>query len=299
MKSLLLRPHAKINLGLRVLGKRADGYHELRTRFQSIDLTDELEIQPAERGLHLEVEGAALPADDSNLVLKAARMLGAGRPELPGARIRLKKKIPLAAGLGGGSSDAAATLLGLNHFWGLRLPKGELHRMASSLGADIGFFLVGGAALGVGRGDEILPLPDCAPFRIALLLPPFASSTAEVYRRWDEDSLGKRPPGGEPSAWRPEADPQGEPSSLSVHNDLERLVVTRHAQLSLLKDALIQHGAVAAALSGSGPSLYGLFPSGENLADLQNAREWEGVRLLDCVPVGRAAYWQRLGLPPI
>ncbi|MCI0658726.1 MAG: 4-(cytidine 5'-diphospho)-2-C-methyl-D-erythritol kinase [Acidobacteria bacterium] len=296
MKTLCLRPHAKINLGLRVLGKRKDGYHELRTRFQSIDLTDELEIAPAEGGLHLEVEGAGLAADDSNLVLKAARLLGAGRPGLPGARIRLKKNIPLAAGLGGGSSDAAVTLLGLNHFWGLRLPGSELQRMASSLGADIGFFLVGGAALGVGRGDEIDPLPDCAPFRIALLLPPFGSSTAEVYRLWDEDFIGK---GGERAAWKQDADPQGEPSSLTIHNDLERLVVSRHAQLGLLKDILIQHGAVGVALSGSGPSLYGLFPFGENLLDLQNAHAWGGVRLLDCVPVGRRAYWERLGLPPI
>ena len=297
MKSLTLRPHAKVNLGLRVLGRREDGYHELRTRFQSIDLTDELEIEAADKGLHLEIDGAALAADESNLVMKAARQLEAGRKDLPGARIRLKKCIPLAAGLGGGSSDAAATLLGLNHLWGLGLPRSELHRMASRLGADVAFFLVGGSALGVGRGDEIIPLPDCAPFRLALLLPPFASSTVEAYRLWDEICGGGAIPGE--AEWKPEGDPQRGPSSLSVHNDLEALVVSRHPQLARLKEELLRQGAVAAALSGSGPALYGLFPYEANLANLQQAGGWENVRLLDCAPVGRAAYWERLGLPPI
>ena len=299
MKSLVLRPHAKINLGLRVLGKREDGYHELRTRFQSIDLTDEIEIEPAESGLSLEVEGAALPADDSNLVMQAARQMQAGRSDLPGARIRLKKRIPLAAGLGGGSSDAAAALLGLNRFWGLKLSRHELQRMASRLGADLGFFLVGGSALGVGRGDEIMGLPDCRDFRIALLLAPFASSTAEVYRLWDEARLAGRPAVGVGSEGRPEADPLEEPSVHTVQNDLEEIVVAQHPLLRKLKDALLRNGAFAAALSGSGPSLYGLFPSDVDLDDLRQAHDWGEVRLLSCVPVGRAEYWERLGAPAI
>jgi 4-diphosphocytidyl-2-C-methyl-D-erythritol kinase len=299
LKPLFLRPHAKINLGLRVLGKREDGYHELRTRFQTIDLTDEMQIEPSLKGLHLEVEGADLATDDSNLVLKAARLLGAGRGPLPGARIHLKKRIPLSAGLGGGSSDAAAALLGLNQFWGLQLPLRELQPMGSRLGADVGFFLVGGAAMGVGRGDELVPLPDGSPFRIVLLLPPFASSTAEVYRRWDEIPRRSGLPGGEREGWKADGDPQGEPTSLSVHNDLEEIVVAKHPELGVLRDVLMQHGAVAVALSGSGPSLYGLFPPGEKLEDLQNVHSWGGVRLLECAPVGRVEYWKRLGLAPI
>lgn len=299
MKPLLLRPHAKINLGLQVLGKRDDGYHELRTRFQSIDLTDELEIAPCDTGLHLEVEGAALAADDSNLVMKAARQLAAGRDGLRGVKLRLKKRIPVAAGLGGGSSDAAATLLGLNQYWGLGLARSELHRMASRLGADVGFFLVGGSALGAGRGDELAPCPDGAPFRIALLLPPFASSTAEVYRLWDEAFPGGVPPGTGDAGDREATDLQEEPTPLSVHNDLEVLVIERHPQLGGLKDLLIQHGAWAAALSGSGPAMYGLFPSDANLAKLLDTQAWGGVRPLDCAPVGRVAYWERLGLSPI
>jgi 4-diphosphocytidyl-2-C-methyl-D-erythritol kinase len=299
LRPLFLRPHAKVNLGLRVLGKRPDGYHELRTRFQSIDLTDELRIEPARKGLQLEVEGAVLPADESNLVLKAARALGAGRGDLPGARIHLKKHIPLAAGLGGGSSDAAAALLGLNQFWGLRLTNRELQAMASQLGADIGFFLVGGSAMGVGRGDELTPLPDCAPFRIALLLPPFASSTEEVYRRWDDAEVRSGPQLGEGSRWNRAGDPQDEPGSGSVHNDLEEIVVAQHPELGALRDVLLQHGASAVALSGSGPSLYGLFPAGENLENLRGDQAWGGVRLLECAPVGRQEYWERLGLSPI
>ena len=295
MRSLVLRPHAKINLGLRIVGSMPDGFHEVRTRFQSIDLTDELVLEEAPRELRLEVEGARLPADASNLVLRAARALRDIRPGLPGARILLKKRIPLAAGLGGGSSDAAATLLGLSRLWDLPLAAEDLSRMGSELGADVPYFLVGGAALGTGRGDRVVALPDPLPFRIALALPPLAVSTAEAYRLWDElsGSFQGRPrledfSGGNPAE---------EPSQRSVTNDLEAIAFSRHPKLGEFREILLRHGARAAALSGSGPSVYGLFDSSEEISALLADPAWDGVTVLECAPVGRSAYWSRLGLP--
>jgi 4-diphosphocytidyl-2-C-methyl-D-erythritol kinase len=295
MRSLTLQPHAKINLGLRILGVRDDGYHELRTRFQTIDLTDELELQLEQNQLSLTIEGADLPADDTNLVLRAAKMLRAQRPGLPGARMHLRKRIPLAAGLGGGSSDAAATLLGLNRLWELDLPRENLARLGSELGADIGFFFVGGSALGLGKGDEIRPLLDCAPMEIALLLSPVKSSTAEVYRLWDADHRAQAGPVA--PAWDPDSDPEREPSARSVHNDLEDLVLRTYPPLADLKRSLLGAGSYATALSGSGPSLYGLFRFREDVRHVGKELAQGSARVVPSEPVGRDRYWERLGLP--
>ena len=297
MTSLRLHPHAKINLGLRVLGLRLDGYHELRTRFQTIDLTDELELELAPAGLELEVEGSDLPADESNLVLRAAKALRLERTGLPGVHILLRKRIPMAAGLGGGSSDAAAALLGLNRLWRLGLSLQDLARIGSQLGADVGFFLVGGSALGVGRGDEISALPDCAPFRIALILPPLTSPTARVYRLWDERRRRDEGAADAAAAGPVEADPSHEPSQASIWNDLEGLVLADHPELRTYREILLQAGAFAVALSGSGPSIYGLFSTRHEVRLLRSARAWGPVQVLDCAPVGREEYWRRLGLP--
>jgi len=297
VRGLSLRPHAKINLGLRVLGLRPDGYHELRTRFQTIGLTDELHLQTAPSGLQLRVEGATLPIDSSNLVVRAAEILREGREKLPGAELFLRKRIPLAAGLGGGSSDAAAALLGLNLLWDLRLGTEELKRVGSRVGADVPFFLVGGSALGLGRGDEIVPLHDSHPFHLAVVLPPLTCSTREIFQLWDERHL--------PSLAAPETrfsgdsdgDPVEEPSGRSVRNDLQDLVVDRHPELARYLDWLLRHGAAAAALSGSGPSLYGLFGSRAEALRALSGPEWSGVNVIECAPRGRAEYWRGLGLP--
>jgi 4-diphosphocytidyl-2-C-methyl-D-erythritol kinase len=299
LDSLTLHPHAKINLGLRVLGRRADGYHDLRTRFQTIDLTDDLILEKKPSGLRLKVEGAATGPENSNLALRAARALAEDRREAPGASLLLRKRIPPAAGLGGGSSDAAATLLGLNLLWDLGLDERELSRIAKGLGADAPFFLVGGSALGLGRGDTIVPLKDVSDFHVALVLPPFDSRTPEVFRLWDE-TLAAR---GGTSEGRPRftegsaADPASGPSAASVHNDLEELIVSRHPQLAEYLEVLRRHGARGAALSGSGPSVYGLFETREEVSALLRAPEWRGVRVVGCEPIGRAEYRRRLGIP--
>ncbi len=294
MRSLRIAPHAKVNLGLRILGRRQDGYHDLETRFQTIDLCDELELRENQRTLRVRVEGEDLAADDSNLVVRAAQRLRDARPGLPGASIFLRKRIPIAAGLGGGSSDAAATLIGLCHLWNLRLTEEELRALAASLGADVPFFLVGGCALGSGRGDLIAPLDDLPEFRLALVLPGFPSSTAEAFRLWDARAAS----GGDGApADGPREASAGDLSTAALRNDFEEVLFARFPVLSEYRDRLMRLGATAAALSGSGPSLYGIFGSEETLRRALEDPAWGAVRRLPAAPVGREEYRRRLGIP--
>jgi 4-diphosphocytidyl-2-C-methyl-D-erythritol kinase len=297
VKSLLLHPHAKINLGLRILGLRSDGHHEIRTRFQTVSLTDELEIRLASQGMDLRVEGAALAADGSNLVIRAAEAMRSCRRGLPGARMRLRKVIPLSAGLGGGSSDAAATLLGLDRLWELNLSPVDLLEMAAGLGSDVPFFLQGGTALGEGRGDLIRPLPDLPFQRICLVLPPYGSATSETYRRW-EVHPHPAPPGDETGETYLPGDPGKGEGPKTVRNDLQGVVFADHPELEEILDAFYRAGATAASLSGSGSSLFGLFPSPEEVRRFRNCRDWPPFRVIECAPVGRREYRTALGLDP-
>ncbi len=295
MRTLRLHPHAKINLGLRILRVRPDGYHEIRTRFQTVDLTDTLEIETAPEGVSLEVQGARLAGDRSNLVMKAAEALREGRRGLPGARMRLTKVIPLASGMGGGSSDAAAALLGLDRLWGLGLGPTGLVPVAARLGADVPFFLEGGTALGEGRGDVVSPLPDLPPYQVCLVLAPYECSTAEIYRRWDSTSPSRSlGPQGKEEQRLP--DEPGEERPLTVQNDLQGVVFGLYPELEARLSLLRGGGAVAAALSGSGPTLFGLFRSREEARAFRESREWGPYRVVDCALVGRMDYRAALGL---
>jgi 4-diphosphocytidyl-2-C-methyl-D-erythritol kinase len=184
MSSLCVSAAAKINLHLQVVGRRPDKYHELRTLFQSIDLWDELWAEPATDGcLALEVEPEGAVDVEGNLVLHAARELWQRVGSRPGARLRLVKRIPVGAGLGGGSADAAAALVLLDRMWSLGLDSAELHERAAKLGSDVPFFLVGGLALGVGRGEEVIPLPDLAEMGVLVAVPDVEIATPDVYGR--------------------------------------------------------------------------------------------------------------------
>src|SRR6188508_490673 len=190
------RAHAKINLDLRVLGTRPDGFHELRTVFQALALHDTVTCVPRPGPLTIECDTAGVPLDAGNLVWKAAdvlwrsiRRLGPPRDVL----IRLDKRIPVQAGLGGGSADAAATLLALVKLWRVPVRAAQLTDVAATIGADVPFFLSGGTALGLGRGEEIYPLVDLPPHFVVIVRPPFGVSTAEAYSWYDEDrAAGQR-----------------------------------------------------------------------------------------------------------
>jgi 4-diphosphocytidyl-2-C-methyl-D-erythritol kinase len=257
---VVVRAHAKVNLDLRVLGTRADGFHELRTVFQSIELHDTLTCaeRPGPFGLKCRIPG--VPLDDTNLVWRSAASLwkALGRAGDPrDAAVTIDKVIPMQAGLGGGSADAAAALSGLARLWG-GVPITLLREVASGIGADVAFFLSGGTALGLGRGEEIYPLVDLPPHRIVVVRPPFGVSTAEAYSWYDEDrTAGLKEESRElqvlPVPWPTRA--------AQMINDLEPPVLRRHPEIQGIKTALRDAGAIAAAMSGSGSAVFGLFRS--------------------------------------
>lgn len=256
---LVARAHAKVNLDLRVLGTRADGYHELRTVFQTIELHDRLTFRLRPGALVLRCRTAGVPLDDSNLVWRAADALWRALGRDGGPRdvaITIEKRIPVQAGLGGGSADAAATLAALGRLWG-GVPGTLLREVASGLGADVAFFLAGGTALGLGRGEEIYPLVDLPPHWVVVVRPPFGVSTAEAYGWYDEDRTAGLRENRElqmlPVPWPSRA--------AQMVNDLEPPVVRRHPEIAALKGAMKEAGALAAAMSGSGSAVFGLFRS--------------------------------------
>ncbi len=273
-----LRTPAKINLGLFVQSKRSDGYHQIRTVLASISLWDTLRFEPTEGGgVRLRCEEPGIPTDDSNLVLRAAALLGEGVPGgLPGVRIRLRKRIPAGRGLGGGSSDAAAALVGLNRCFGLGLSRAALHRSAARIGMDVPFFLYGGLALATGRGDQVFPLPDGPEVEIVLLIPSFEIPTGDAYRLLPESAAltpqDHETDGGTDGIARiwplmGPGSPEGRfaPEMLTGRfaNDLEQSEVLRETRTSdalfEMRRALTAVGAVETAMSGSGSAVFGVF----------------------------------------
>jgi len=252
---MILRAHAKINLSLAVRGVRSDGYHELRTVFQSLALHDTLRFAEPRAGLAITCSDPAVPLDERNLVWKAAQLVweAAGRSGEPCGRARITKRIPAQGGLGGGSADAAAALVGWNRLWATGLPAQRLCQLARALGADVPFFLHAGTALGLGRGDEIHPLDDAPSMWVVLVFPPFGVSTPDAFRWWDEDS--RRLPA---AGFRLPAEPESRAAG-PVFNDLEAPVSRRHPELSEIRRALEDAGAMAAAMTGSGSTVFGLF----------------------------------------
>ena len=260
MRMVRLPAFAKVNLCLDLLGRRPDGYHELRTIFQAISLHDtlsfELRRQP---GIELEIVGdAALAAEPArnNLVYRAVHAVRGELNLRSGVRVKLEKRIPVGRGLGGGSSDAAATLAGLLRLTGRKLPLERQVALAASLGADVPFFLFGGRALGVGRGDEIYPLPD-SPRQTILVVSPrgVAVPTREAFR-WASRRLTNRET---PSKlWRFCALCWSAPGA-PLSNDFEAAVFRRWPRLRNIKRGLLQRGAAEAALAGSGSAVYGVF----------------------------------------
>jgi 4-diphosphocytidyl-2-C-methyl-D-erythritol kinase len=242
-------------LALEVLGKRGDGYHEIATVLQAVDLFDRLTVDPDET-LSLHTDDPELPTDDGNLVMRAARLLQKAAGVDRGARLRLHKRIPVAAGLGGGSSDAAAALTGLNRLWGLRWPRLRLQELAVELGMDVPFFLGTGRAVARGRGEQLATLPGGGGYALVLVNPRAPLSTKEVYGRV-------------PVGWH--AEPTGTERVIealrrrnvgvlaaALTNNLERVVEPVLPVIGRMKAALLAAGALGAIMSGSGPTVVGL-----------------------------------------
>ncbi len=263
MQEVRIPAFAKINLRLEILGKRPDGYHELRTIFQTVSLHDDLRLRRARKpGISLNVEGnVALSREpaEKNLVYRAVRALQQELKESGGVEIRLKKKIPAGRGLGGGSSNAAAAMIGYLRLTGKKLAPERLMEIGSSLGADVSFFLQGGRALGIGRGDEIYPLPDVERMNVLIVSPAdIHVPTPDAYRWLNAPELTKTT--GNHKLWKFCAlswSVQG----TGLWNDFEGAVFQHHPRLDQIKRELLQKGATEALLAGSGSAVIGVFPS--------------------------------------
>ncbi len=246
------RSFAKINLHLQVVGKRGDGYHELRTVFQTVELHDVLRFEPGGEGVRLEVSGADLPTGPENLVHRAASEFLSRWGGLGGLSIELRKNVPAGGGLGGGSSNAATTLLALRDFTGLPADPRELWPLARELGADVPYFLVGGTALGVGRGDEIVPISDLPEEEVWIAVPDIAVPTGEVFGLLPDGPPA--PLAGDVLALAQGGDPRSV-WNLHLWNDLQDVVFRSFSGVAEVYDSLIRGGFGGVRLSGSGACL--------------------------------------------
>ena len=289
--SFQLPAFAKINLSLRVLGKRENGYHELDTIFQTVSLHDTISISAIDSSeIAFSCDACSLPTDSHNLVVRAATALRDRFNPKKGARIRLEKRIPSHAGLGGGSSDAAATLIGLTRLWELGTSRQELSELAARLGADVPFFLHGGTARGTGIGDHVEPLAD-APEIFLLIVKPHANvSTADAYKALKKPALTSSNPktilsSSEAKEFFDRA------SFASLQNDFEAIAFALEPEIERAKAALLKAGAGASLLAGSGSAVFGIFDSEDAQRRAIQAIELEtGWRVFPCKTVGRKQY---------
>lgn len=257
-----LRALAKVNLGLDVVRKREDGYHEVRMIMQTINVYDELELVVQETpGIQIETNLSSVPSDESNLVYKAAKLLMDEFQITKGLHIRLEKNIPVAAGMAGGSSDAAATLKGVNQLFGLGLSTAELMERGVKIGADVPYCIMGGTALAEGIGEVLSPLPPMPDCHILIAKPPVGVSTAFVYGNLRANELEHHP------------DIDGMIETLKadsitglcarMENVLETVTIPAYPVIDEIKKLMVDCGADGAMMSGSGPTVFGIFTDQE------------------------------------
>lgn len=269
MDHLTLNAYAKINLSLDVLGLRDDGFHQVEMVMQSISLADKLRFERAS-DLCLTCNDPTLPTDTNNLVLKAARILKNRYKVSQGARIYLEKNIPVAAGLGGGSSDGAMTLWGLNILWDLRLSAGELLNIAGELGSDVPFALIGGTIFAQGRGEKLTTLPPLPRLWLVLVKPSVAVSTKEIYKKWDELAVSAQVSQTyTPKLVQALENGQGDLAWKFFGNHLEEVTTRLYPEVKKIKEKLLENGAKRAVMSGSGPTVYGIMEGKEAALKVQ------------------------------
>lgn len=292
---ITLPAFAKINWRLRVLGKRADGYHELETVLQTISLRDTITFAVTdEKQITLTCDERSLPSDDTNLVSRAATALQSRYGVSGGAHIRLQKRIPIQAGLGGGSSDAAVTLIGLSYLWETGASIAELLDLAAELGADVPFFLYGGTAQGAGTGTQIVPTLDVGTTFLLVLKPNAGISTARAYESLNAPSLTTLASDTmlSSSLRAPDRDKIIE----AAENDFAAVVFQLEPEIERAKAALIKSGAQGALLAGSGSAVFGIFDNKEAQKRAIQAIDLEaGWRVFPCMTVGRDQYRRAMG----
>ncbi len=275
MDELTVRSPAKINLFLEVLGERGDGYHQIITLMQAVDLCDKLVLRKRKSGVTVSCDHPRCPSDERNLAFRAASMLLEEEKMKPGVSICIRKQIPVSAGLGGGSSNAAATLKGMNRLFGLQLSREKLHALACQIGSDVPFFLYSGQAVASGRGEQIEPVVVYTDYWLVIVFPGFEVSTGWAYQN------------AKISLTRKEKVVNYEILETNVgfydalphfENDLEEAVVRKHPVVREVKDALRRSGALKSSMSGSGPTVYGVFdqkPQAEEVARKLSRGDWQ------------------------
>jgi len=271
---ITLEARAKINLTLDVLGRLPDGYHEVEMVMQTVELHDTIILRPQNQGIGIVCQHPLVPTGEDNLVYRCARALQQATGTGQGVHIEIQKRIPVAAGLAGGSSNGAAVLQGLNELWNLGLTQQELMEIGFSLGADIPFCMMGGTALAKGKGEVLTPLRGIKGLPIILVKPPVGVSTAEVYRGFRQDKVVRRP--DTKSMINALASGNIEYVARNLANVLETVTLSMHPEIALIKDELMAMGAKGALMSGSGPTVFALTDTLEEGFRMAKALEHRG-----------------------
>ena len=287
-----LHSFAKINMGLHIIGKRTDGYHEIRTLYQTIMLHDNLEISiRAGNGLEFNCNLGEL-RDENNLVVRAIKAIRNRTGVKTGLSVQLQKKIPMGSGLGGGSSNAAITIMALDYLLKLKMSKQEWFEIGEELGADVPFFFLGGRAIGLGRGSEVYSLQDHLPSHLLIVISAFPMATVEAYRQaslrlTSQDNKSKIP------AFCPAVIDNIE-SGKDLENHFESVVFKNQPSLKQIKKRLLQYGATKAGLTGSGSAIVGFFDSKRDLKQAQMALRHKDIQLITTRTTTRKQYQDSL-----
>ena len=283
LSSSQIQSYAKINWTLDVLFKREDGFHELRTIYQTVSLHDTLTITETDSPIEILCDDPRVPTDETNLAFKAAALLRETTCVSKGARIEIDKRIPVAAGMAGGSSNAAATLLALVKLWEVKIDDRTLFRVAASLGSDVPFFLIGGTALGVGRGEEVYAIEQAECEHLLLVNPGFGVSTRDAYEKLSRLTRSESP-SNIPFTLLAAKGVSGLP--LVARNDLEESVLAAHPEIAEVKRRLLSLGARHAQMSGSGATVFGVFDNSQLIEQAESEARAAGywaqrVRCID------------------
>ncbi|MBM7623901.1 4-(cytidine 5'-diphospho)-2-C-methyl-D-erythritol kinase [Sporohalobacter salinus] len=272
MKSRLqVATQAKINLLLDVVGKRNDGYHKVEMVMQSIDLADQLEFNRIQKGIELKVDHSEVPTGEDNLVYQAAELFFKQYELKGGLQVKINKEIPVAAGLAGGSTNAAATLVAINNLWNLNLSVEELENLGADLGADVPFCIKGGTALATGVGTNLKPLNSVPKLDLVLINPPFSVSTAEVYQNLNLNKVNKHP---DLRRMLVALETRNKAEIIeAVDNLLAEVTMKRYSQLYELEEMLLKQGTRKVLMSGSGPTMLGFVDNQVEAQKLVNRLE--------------------------
>ncbi len=257
MKSLNLKCRAKINLSIDVLGKREDDYHLVEMIMQTIDLYDNVNIQEIDSGIIIDSDNKDVPTDSRNIAYKAADLIKRKFGIDKGVKIVINKNIPVAAGLAGGSTNAAAVLVGLNEMWNLKLNQNQLMELGLNLGADVPFCILGGSAIAKGIGEDLTRIKGLEHVKLLICKPNIMVSTKWVYQNLDMDAVSKRPDTKTILNNLEENDVQALAKNMS--NVLENVTENEYKQIEEIKKKMIEHNAVGSMMSGSGPTVFGIF----------------------------------------